>query len=116
MENNSQPPFHVWQRVVAIKNHSTGLFKKGDEYTVLDLIQCLCGKWSFYCGRNVRQGTGMDCRVCNKAINADFRMLFACDSFAPYNPPRQVEIAEDILKMGIVEERADVAPERVLND
>jgi hypothetical protein len=43
-------------------------------------------------------------------------MLFACDSFAPYNPPRHVEIAEDILKMAIVEERADVAPERVLND
>lgn len=115
MENNSQPPFHVGQRVVAIKNHSTGLFKKGDKYTVLDLTQCLCGKWSFYCGRKVTQGSGMYCKDCGNKINADFKMLFACHFFAPYNPPRHVEIAEDILKMEIVEERADTL-ERVLND
>jgi len=35
--------FYVGQKVVAIKNHSEGVFKKGDTYVVEELIQCVCG-------------------------------------------------------------------------
>lgn len=32
--------FYIGQKVVAIRDHSQGVFKKGDEFTVLDLKQC----------------------------------------------------------------------------
>lgn len=115
MENNSQPPFHLGQRVVALEscicditNHV--FFKKGQQFIVNNLYKC--------CVWNVNVGIKLDqprcCYGCGEMWYSE--TWFDSRFFAPYNPPRQVEIAGDILKMGIVEERADVAPERVLND
>lgn len=39
MENNSQPPFHLWQKVVALRDHSESLFKKGDVLYKAVLVQ-----------------------------------------------------------------------------
>lgn len=32
--------FYIGQKVVAIKDHSQGIFKKGDEFTVLGIGEC----------------------------------------------------------------------------
>lgn len=34
--------FYIGQKIVAIKDHSQGIFKKGDEFTVLDVRDSLC--------------------------------------------------------------------------
>ncbi len=120
MENNSQPPFHLWQKVVALRDHSESLFKKGDVFTVTEIMKtpCNCSQWMVRIGNVFGYGRGTFCKKCCVSISTFGPLWFHSFVFAPYNPPRHesVEIAEDILKMEIVEERADVAPERVLND
>lgn len=32
--------FYIGQKIVAIKDHSQGIFKKGDEFVVLDIKKC----------------------------------------------------------------------------
>lgn len=34
--------FYIGQKIVAIKDHSQGIFKKGDEFTVLAVRDALC--------------------------------------------------------------------------
>ena len=120
MENNSQPPFHIGQRVVALETHPHQLFKKGDVFTVTEIKKalCVCNKWNIRIGIILGRGNGSYCRKCKASISESGPLWFDVARFAPYNPPRHesVEIAEDILTMVIIEERADVAPERVLND
>jgi len=42
---NKIPPFYIGQKVIAIRNHSRGLFKKGEVFVVRALTQCVCGNW-----------------------------------------------------------------------
>lgn len=117
MENNSQPPFRVWQRVVAVVDHSEYLFKKGDVFEVTEIRKspCSCNKWDVRIGNIFGWGNGSHCAKCGMRYSYSGPLWFDAAKFTPYNPPRHVEIAEDILKMEIVEERADTL-ERVLND
>lgn len=34
--------FYIGQKIVAIKDHSQGIFKKGDEFTVRNIIKSCC--------------------------------------------------------------------------
>ena len=38
--------FYIGQKIVAIKDHSQGVFKKGDEFTVLGIDNC-CGEYLY---------------------------------------------------------------------
>lgn len=44
------PPFYVGQMVVAIKGHSQGIYKKGQEFVVLGLYKSNCGCWNINVG------------------------------------------------------------------
>jgi len=115
MENNSHPPFHVRQKVVALVNGTTTDMKKDKVYIVYGMIYC-CGHWIIDVGLNSDEKyAGVRCAYCHKTLSNGSPRWIDVRFFAPYNPPRHVEIAEDILKIVIIEERADT-PKRVLND
>jgi len=101
----SNPPFAINQKVVAVDAISGSRIKNGRVYEVYscDYAQSTNpianGKFFWYVG----------------VIGHHNRLRPGI--FAPYNPPRHqnVEIAEDILQMEVVEERCDVLPETVNN-
>jgi|GEM_PF-3491461 len=43
--SNEQAPFKIGQRVIAIKDHSSGDFHRGDEFKVLHIKPCVCDHW-----------------------------------------------------------------------
>jgi len=49
MEKNIDiPPFYIGQEIVAIRDHSQGVFKKGDEFRITSISKASCsckGKW-----------------------------------------------------------------------
>ncbi len=66
MENISLPPFWVGQKVVAIKNHSQGVFKKGDEFIVkaVKINHCNCCKFVIHIGIPNAQRGFLYCKRC----------------------------------------------------
>lgn len=74
-------PFHVGQRVVAIKNHSQGAFKKGDEFIVFDIVGGCC-EYLVYVGINT-EASLVRCNLCNKVKRKDKELYFSHRLFAP---------------------------------
>lgn len=77
------PPFHVGQEVVAIKNHSQGRYKIGDEFIVEEIIpsNCKCGGWVISIGLT-NDVPGTDCLTCYKEIHPT-KIVFHTKNFAP---------------------------------
>lgn len=74
------PPFYIGQKVVAIKNHSQGVFKKGDTFTVLGVSKHCC-KWCIEIGI---QGMGKwECSVCNVEHPHIKEWFMHADMFSP---------------------------------
>ena len=73
--------FYIGQKVVAIKDHSQGMFKKGDEFTILDITKRCCrslvdiGIKSIY-----ETAICIDCRT---VVKATPNALFTESCFAP---------------------------------
>ena len=114
MENNtpSQPPFKIGDRVVCIEDplKADGLFRASPNIKYKG-IYTVC--WLGY-----QKGW----LISNKKnwfveLQGHEGVIYDYSMFALV-PPRHesVEIAEDILKMKIVEERSDVITEKILND
>lgn len=80
MKDLNLPPFYVGQRVVAIKDHSQGRYKKGEEFIVLNIKIGCCSKWVIDIG--IRSGilTKM-CYVCSSIRIQDNH--YGAIAFAP---------------------------------
>lgn len=71
-------PFHIGQRVVAIKGHDFGFFKKGDEFTVLQIRKSCC-QWVIDIGVSTKYSS-FRCAICKSSVAPNW---FACSRFAP---------------------------------
>lgn len=62
--------FYIGQEVVAIKDHSQGLFKKGDEFIIKDLqkADCKCSHYIVDIGMTTYAEYG-HCGQCNTSIS-----------------------------------------------
>jgi hypothetical protein len=77
-------PFYIGQRVVAIINHSKGMFKKGDEFIIMGIERgnCMCNKWLVRLNTNFGYSNGPVCRKCNIKTDPPYTWINA-DRFAP---------------------------------
>lgn len=74
--------FYIGQKVVAIKDHSQGIFKKGDEFTVLSLHKGCCSNLVDIGINGI--GKTRTCFVCMKThLKEVSNWLFAERCFAP---------------------------------
>jgi hypothetical protein len=102
MADINLPPFYVGQRIVAIKDHSQGRFKKGDEFVVKDQKMKCCG-WAVYYGDNMKfpKGTIIEwpCSHCGgKTLSKDQRVFFKSTSFVPIEQNFQSISLEKVLE------------------
>lgn len=81
MEKNIDiPPFYISQEIVAIRDHSQGAFKKGDEFKVTSIGKSCC-TWIITIGI---KATGVPvCTLCGKYRKYTGEWEFRTDSFAP---------------------------------
>lgn len=82
MENLNLPPFYVGQKVVAIQDHSAGLFKKGQEGIVTAIekgCKCLPYVIGFSAAKIPAEGF-TQCRNCGHKF---VTVLFGAIAFAP---------------------------------
>lgn len=109
----TNPPFYIGQEVVALTSFPDGSRIKNKIYTVLDIEQCKCGKWSIDIGD--RGITAMiQCNYCDY-LTTEFTEIewHESEEFAPVTRLRISEhltIAEG-LAVEPVQERADVVKE-----
>lgn len=75
--------FKIGQKVVAIKDHTSGVFKKGDVFTVKNILPsfCKCKQVLIDIGKS---GCTVNwCRACNIDSSPNNTMLFKETNFAP---------------------------------
>lgn len=80
------PPFYIGQRVVAIRDHSKGNFKKGDEFVIQNIRPntCNCIGWEVYIGINNPIWFFQICYHCKAFYPTDNgKMYYRHTSFAP---------------------------------
>ncbi len=82
MENlNNLPPFYVGQKVVCVKTHTRGIYKKGQVFTVQNIYMQTCGcQWVINIGYYSDIPT-MKCSTCGLVYKND--SAFKCTSFKP---------------------------------
>jgi len=75
--------FYVGQRIVAVKSHSQGVFKKGDEFILKAITQRPCGCSGLYLDIGIRSGRRIG--ACNKCGNVyeSMEWWFCESSFSP---------------------------------
>lgn len=82
--------FYIGQKIVAIKDHSQLIFKKGDEFTVLGISKCC----EYGVNINVRiPGKVTFCNICGSNYNG---IYFRESSFAPIE--LSITTFEDVIK------------------
>lgn len=96
MKEINLPPFYVGQRVVAIKDHSMGSFKKGDIKTVLG-IEKLCCCWNIDVGIKFSQIL-WQCNTCKALKDTNQIGWINARSFAPIQENFQSISLEKILE------------------
>lgn len=86
MKEHEIPPFFIGQEVVAIKDHSKGSFKKGDEFKITGLFKCCCG-WNVTIGIRDNSGYPQEaiCGSCGRGEIIGVRVEWRYNSkiFAP---------------------------------
>lgn len=76
------PPFYIGQKVVAIKNHSQGLFKRDDDFVIRGLRKSgCCNIWLVDIGRKTSCGI-IKCNGCGFAERSEIGW-YAAKLFAP---------------------------------
>lgn len=88
MENNiNLPPFYVGQRVVAIKDHSQGFFKKGQEFKVTGMYPYICkckSGWTITVGQvHFSPLHEPCCGICKTRFERKGQRQFETIAFAP---------------------------------
>jgi len=73
--------FYIGQKVVAIRNHSIGKFKKGQEFIVLDIMKDCCGYSIKIYNDTIK--TRMYCPIHGKAKYTTIGAYYLQTSFAP---------------------------------
>lgn len=64
--------FYIGQKIVAIRDHSAGLFKKGQEFTVLNLKESTCMCKDDLIDIGIKSPCGISyCRICEKETYSD---------------------------------------------
>ena len=86
--------FYIGQDVVAIRNHSEGIFKKGQEFIVESVSTCMCGRPVIELRGVVAAGVGTRCNFCMKVIKGSY---FYAESFAPIILS-SIKFAEELIK------------------
>lgn len=90
--------FYIGQKILAIKDHSQGMFKKGDEFTVINVKkhQCKCGFYVLNIGLKTSNNQ-IRCTVCKTIINnyTDINWFFE-GYFAPIE--LSTTTFEDVIK------------------
>lgn len=80
------PPFYIGQKIVALHDHSMRMFKKGDEFIVLDIKKsdCKCKDWDVHIGIHDDKISMWRCLVCKEEGKSDSSAwYFHSTSFAP---------------------------------
>lgn len=83
--------FYIGQKIVAIKDHSQGVFKKGDEFTVFNIVKCC----EYLVDIGLKNGIGSYCSYCNKDISQNI-LFFNESRFAPIE--LSTTTFEDVIK------------------
>lgn len=82
MDKINIAPFYVSQEIVANRDHSQGLFNKGDEFVVKS-IRMGCCDWEIDIGIKIPdEFTGWSCYTCGKSSHSDI-CWFKTKSFSP---------------------------------
>jgi len=120
MGNNlpSNPPFKIGDKVVCIKTVGS-VYKKGQLYLVGTIHQCpSCGIWDVGCVLHGLENAIYFCNCGHRHLNVLPYLVCNAKNFAPYNPPRHtnVEIAEEILMLEVVEEKSDILKTEKVNN
>lgn len=97
--------FHIGQDVVALINHSQGVFKKDDLFTIIGLRKalCKCNMQEVNIGIKIPTNYSQiyyDCRCCN-TINIpkqDSGWWFAEECFAPLNELTDISELQEVLE------------------
>lgn len=103
--------FYIGQKIVAIRNHSQGVFKEGDEFTVLNVMEAYCKCTA----QLVDIGFSLQGRLyCNKCrLDGGYSNIhfFGSENFAPLeNYSNSFSIA-----MELVQEMEQVDKQKVFN-
>lgn len=89
--------FHIGQRVVAVRDHHQGAYKKGDTFKVKGANKCRCGS----CNIDIGIPSTKRYRKCVPCGHREFVLdgiwWFRETAFAPIEP-RSVEIDEEIIE------------------
>lgn len=103
--------FYIGQKVVAIKDHSQGRFKEGDEFTVLNVMQayCKCTPQMIDIGFGLKGN--LHCQKCNRDGGHSNTHWFACQMFAPLESYRE----SFSIAMELVQEMEQVDKQKVFN-
>lgn len=88
--------FEIGQKVVANKDHSQGLFKKGQEFTILDVMQSCC-KVVVKITNDINDRNVMECTKCHRTFNSNLFYYFNQTSFSPIQEIGDMTIEEAIL-------------------
>ena len=65
MNHKSIPPFYVGQEIVAVRNHSEGLYKKGKKYIVMAIRKTCSCYWDISIGISTQRQFCL-CPICGK--------------------------------------------------
>lgn len=95
-----EAPFKVGQEVVCVRNHSQLVIKKGQQFIVLGLDKCECGKWIVDIGVPVRDYTL--CKGCGSLKQAKGVWWMGAHLFAPIQRARTVYVAEYIKEQELI--------------
>lgn len=93
-----EPLFHIGQEVVAIKDNPQGLFKKGDEFEILNIFPAPC-KCKLYVVQIFEYSDANIRAVCTNCLT-DFQsdvIFFDQKDFAPLQSMGNMTIEEAIL-------------------
>lgn len=91
--------FYIGQKIVAIKDHSQGIFKKGDEFTVLAVREalCKCKRYDIHIGISTSDVYLEECIYCEKIYHAkDYNWWVDPIGFAPIE--LSTTTFEDVIK------------------
>ena len=92
--------FHIGQDVVALKDHSQGIFKKDDTFSIKGIIlgNCMCNKILLDIGIKTNCNT-RTCRICEfeSEIN-NFIAFFDSKLFAPLDELTDISELQEVLE------------------
>lgn len=86
--------WYIGQKIVAIRDHSQGFFKKGQEFTIKGVREnrCACYKYVLHIGQESDRMMRIEnCRLCNTSeVNIGTARWFAEICFAPIEPKQEL--------------------------